>query len=195
MPLITVPARSTTGFVMAAGQRVRIVDIEGGQTCDFLAYRLGHAGEHMANGISFDFNGKIAFTTGDVLWSNLGNPMVTIVEDDVGTHDYLYAACSLAMYRRQYGVTGDHPSCTDNLTRELGKLGIAVGSLPTPFNIFMNVKVAANGALSLAPPRSKIGDAIVLRAELPLAVGLSACPAGVCNGGTPKAVAYELLEL
>jgi uncharacterized protein YcgI (DUF1989 family) len=44
------------------------------------------------------------------------------------------------------------------------------------------------------PPLSKAGDAIVLRAEMPLTVAVSACPAGACNGGAQKPLAYELLD-
>lgn len=142
MTLITVPARSGAGFTMSAGQRLRIVDLEGGQTGDLLSYRTGSAHEHLSNGRTFDYGGTIALTRGHVLWSSESEPMFTIEEDDVGRHDFLYTACSIEMYRRQYGVTGYHPSCTENLTRALGGLGVAVGSLPTPFNVFMNVTVA-----------------------------------------------------
>ena len=194
MSLVTLAARSSTGFTMSPGQRLRLVDVEGGQTGDLLVYRSADATEHLSNGRTFDYAGTIALTTGSVLWSNLSNPMLTILEDSVGRHDFLYGACTLEMYRKQYGVTGYHPSCTDNMTRELARLGVVAGSLPTPFNAFMNTAVAADGTITISPPLSRIGDAIVLRAEMPLAVALSACPAGVCNGGTPKALAYELLD-
>jgi uncharacterized protein YcgI (DUF1989 family) len=98
------------------------------------------------------------------------------------------------MYRLQYGIQGYHPSCTENLTRELRALGLEPGPLPTPFNVFLNATVATSGAITLGPPLSKAGDAIVLRAEMPLAVAVSACPAGTCNGGTQKPLAYELLD-
>jgi len=194
MTLITIPARGSAGFVMERGQRLRIVDIEGGQSGDLLAYRRGDAAEPLSNGRTFDYLGKIALGTGDVLWSSRSNPMLTIVEDDVGRHDFLYGACTLEMYRLQHGVKGHHPNCTENLTNELGKLGLVLGPLPTPFNFFMNAVVDARGAIALGASLSKAGDAIVLRAEMPLAVALSACPAGTCNGGTQKPVAYELLD-
>jgi len=150
--------------------------------------------EPLSNGRTFDYQGKIVLTKGDVLWSSASQPMFTIVDDDVGRHDFLYTACSIEMYRRQYGVTGYHPSCTENLTRELGKLGIVPTTLAVPFNVFLNTVVDPNGAIVVAPPLSKAGDAIVLRAEMPLTVALSACPAGACNGGTQKPLAYELLD-
>jgi len=194
MTLVTIPARTGVGFTMQAGQQLRIVDVEGGQVCDLLAYRSGDANEHLSSGRTFDYNSKIALGAGDVLWSSLSNPMLTIIADDVGRHDFLYGACTQEMYRLQYGVVGHHPSCTENLTRALRELGLAPGPLPTPFNVFMNVAVTPTGSLVIAPPLSRAGDAVVLRAELPLAVALSACPAGVCNGGTTKPLAYELRD-
>ena len=36
----------------------------------------------------------------------------------------------------------------------------------------MNVEVAADGRLAIVPPRSRAGDAIVLRAEMDMAVAI-----------------------
>src|SRR5262245_17312028 len=101
--------------------------------------------ERLTNGRTFDYNGKIALSTGDVLYSDRSNPMLTIVEDSVGKHDFLYSSCSIEMYRLQYGVTGYHPNCYDNLSNALRELGITPGSLPTSFNFFMNVEVQPDG--------------------------------------------------
>src|SRR5262249_6550257 len=128
------------------------------------------------------------------LWSNLSKPMLTIVADDVGRHDFLYASCSLEMFRMQYGVTGYHANCHDNLCTALHGVGIEARPLPTAFNFFMAVGVSPEGKLSFLPPRSKPGDSFVVRAEMDLAIALSACPTPTCNGGAPpRPLAYELL--
>jgi uncharacterized protein len=49
--------------------------------------------ERLSNGRTFDYGGTIYLSTGDVLWSDRSNPMLTIVSDDVGRHDFLYASC------------------------------------------------------------------------------------------------------
>jgi hypothetical protein len=99
------------------------------------------------------------------------------------------------MYRIKYGVTGYHPNCHDNLCAELRKLGIVPDPLPTAFNFFMNVDVGADGRLVFAPPRSRPGDSFVVRAEMDLAVAVSACPASTCNGGAPpRPLAFEILR-
>src|SRR6185295_7787927 len=137
---------------------------------------------------------KIYFSTGDILYSNKSNPMLSIVADDVGRHDFLYTACSQEMYRIQYGATGPHPNCLESLAGALADQGVATHTVPTPFNIFMHVSVEPDGRLVISPPRSRAGDAIALRAEMDLAIGLSACPAGVCSGGGLQPLAYEVLD-
>lgn len=189
-----VPAASGIGLRLRRGERLRIIDIEGGQSGDLMAFSQDGS-ERLSNGRTFDYGGKIHVSTGDVLWSDRSNPMLTIVEDQVGRHDLLYAPCSLEMYRIQYGVTGYHPNCADNLCSALRELGIVPEPVTTAFNFFMNVDVAADGRLSFAPPKSRPGDAMIVRAEMDLAIAVTACPASTCNGGAaPRPLAYEILE-
>jgi uncharacterized protein YcgI (DUF1989 family) len=192
MALVTIPARSGTGLQIRRGQVLRLIDPQGGQSGDLTAFAAEGTTEWLSNGRSFDYAGKIYFSTGDVLYSNRSNPMFTIVSDDVGRHDFLYTPCSIEMFRLQYGVTGPHPNCLDNLAAALAGHGVAPHCVPTPFNFFMNVAVDADGRLTISPPRSRAGDAIALRAEMDLAVGLSACSAGLCNGGRTGPLAYEV---
>jgi uncharacterized protein len=186
-----VAAGSAVGLKLARGQCLRIIDPEGGQSGDLMA--MSHDGaERLSNGRTFDYGGKIYLSTGDVLWSDRSNPMLTIVADDVGRHDFLYPSCSIETYRKQYGVTGYHPNCHDNLIAAMRELGVEAAPLPTAFNVFMIANVAADGRLSFDPPRSRAGDSLTLRAELDLAIALSACPATLCNGGAaPRPLAYE----
>jgi hypothetical protein len=186
-----VPAGGGVGVQLARGQQLRLIDIEGGQTGDLMAFsRDGR--ERLSNGRTFDYDGKIHLTTGDVLWSNLSNPMLTIVADDVGRHDFLYASCTLEMYRIQYGATGYHPNCHDNLLAALREVDVVPDSLPTAFNFFMNVAVRADGRLEILAPTCRAGDSMVLRAEMDLAIAVSACPAGTCNNGPPRPLAFEI---
>ena len=180
------------GVKLARGAHIRLIDIEGGQTGDLMAFSLDGR-ERLSNGRSFDYNGKLLLSTGDVLWSDLSNPMLTIVADDVGRHDFLYASCSIEMYRMQYGVTGYHANCSDNLRAALRELGIEPDRVPaTAFNFFMNVEVQPDGRLKILPPKCRKGDSMVLRAEMDLAIAVSACPAGTCNDGPPRSLAFEV---
>jgi uncharacterized protein len=194
MALQTIPTGEWASLRLAAGQVLRLIDLQGGACGDLMAFRAGDITEWMSNGRSFDYASKIYLSTGDVLYSNASRPLFTIVRDDVGRHDFLYTACSIEMYRIQYGVTGDHPNCLDNLCSALASLGVRRHQLPTPFNFFLNAAVTPEGRIVISPPLSRAGDAIWLRAEADLDVAVSACPASLCNGGTPKPIACEVLD-
>lgn len=189
-----IPPGHGVGLRLRRGEQIRLIDPHGGQSGDLLAFSHDGA-ERLSNGRTFDYGGKIYLTTGDALWSDRSKPMLTIVADTVGRHDFLYASCSIEMYRMQYGVTEYHANCHDNLCTALRKLGLEPAPLPTAFNFFMNVEIAADGRLSIAAPKSRAGDSMILRAEMDLAIALSACPASGCNGGgTTGPLAFEVLR-
>jgi uncharacterized protein YcgI (DUF1989 family) len=190
--LRTVPAAGGVGLRLRKGELLRIVDTEGGQTGDLVAYSADGT-ERLSTGRTFDYNEKVRLTTGDVLWSDRSNRMLTIVADDVGRHDMFYAPCSPEMYRMQYGMD-DHPNCLDNLSAALREFGIDPAFPPQTFNFFMNVELDDEGRMTIVLPRSWPGAATVLRAEMDLVIALSACPAGTCNGGAPpRPVGFEVL--
>lgn len=188
-----IPAGSGIGLRLQRGERLRVLDPMGGQSGDLVAFSLDGR-ERLSNGRSFDHGGKVYLSSGDVLWSDRSQPMLTIVEDQVGRHDFLFAACSPEMYRIQYGLTGYHANCHDNLSSALRELGITPEPLPTPFNLFMHVAVAADGKLEFSPPKSAPGSGVVFRAEMDLAIAVSSCPASTCNGGAPaRPLAFEII--
>jgi uncharacterized protein len=188
-----IPAGHGAGLKLKRGEQLRLIDPHGGQSGDLLAF--SHDGtQRLSNGRTFDYGGKIYLSTGDILWSDRSNPMLTIVADEVGRHDFLYASCTIEMYRIQYGVTGHHANCYDNLCSAMRELGLHPEPLPTAFNFFMNAQIDADGRLTIAPPKSRAGDSMIVRAEMDLAIALSACPASTCNGGgTTGPIAFEIL--
>jgi uncharacterized protein YcgI (DUF1989 family) len=180
------------GFRMGRGAQLRIVDVYGEQSGDLMAFSAGDAAEALSNGRTFDYLSRVYVRTDDILYSTRSRPMFQIVEDSVGRHDFLYGACTTEMYEIQYGLR-NHRNCSDNLTQGLRDVGLDISLLPTPFNVFMNVEVRIDGTLAIHPPRTRAGDSIVLRAEMDLVVALSACPAGLCNGGSAKPLGYEII--
>ncbi|MNC94037.1 hypothetical protein D3C83_107960 [compost metagenome] len=64
--------------------------------------------------------------------------------------------------------------------------------IPCAFNVFMNVRVDESGRVSVEPPTSRAGDFILLRAEMDLIIGLTACSAYASNGGSFKPIQFEI---
>ena len=192
--LTTIAPRSGTAFVLERGATLFVVNAEGGQVADLVAFAAGDRREHVANGRTFDYESTIRLGAGNRLWSNRSRPLMTIVRDDSGEHDFLLAPCSRDTWRICYGGAHDDvPGCFGNLARALAPYGIARDAIPTAFNVFMRVEVASDGTLAVRPPRARPGDTVALRAEERLIVGLTACSAAQSNGGTYKPIAYGIV--
>ena len=185
--------RSGVAFTLDRGQSLTVIDPRGEQVADLLAFNRADIGEAISSGRTLDYASRIFLTKGDPLYSNRSNVMLTIVEDDVGRHDFLLTPCSSDTFRIIYGDTDPHRGCFGNLTAALEPYGVTGDMIPTAFNCFMNVPVdGTTGELRVEPPLSKAGDRIVLRAEMDLVIGLTACSALQSNNGSFKPIHWSI---
>lgn len=185
--------RSGVAFTIKAGQRLSVIDPEGGQVADLLAFAEDDVGEVVSAGRTIDYASRIYLTKGDPLYSNRSNVMLEIVEDDVGRHDFLLTPCSKEMFQILYGDTEPHRGCFGNLAAALEPYGVTEDMIPTAFNCFMNVPVDGDtGVVRVLPPLSKAGDRIVFEARMDLIIGLTACSAPLSNGGSFKPIAWQV---
>lgn len=192
MSTMRVAPRSAAGFVLRAGQLLTVIDAEGVQVADLLAYSLADPREVISNGRTFDYEETIRLTTGHRLWSNRSNVLLTIEADTVGSHDFLLTPCSEDTFRHFYPDKPVHRGCFGNLAEALAPWGIEPDAIPCAFNVFMNVPVDADGKVSVLPPISAAGDSLSLRAHCDLIVGLTACSAYASNGGSFKPIDYRI---
>jgi uncharacterized protein len=181
-----------TAFKLKSGQLLRVIDLEGEQVADLMAFAEQDQAEWLSSGRSIDYANRIYLTAGDILYSNRRRPMFTITADEVGRHDFLLTACSPETFQIIYHNHDYQPSCFQNLATHLAQFGITPDAIPTTFNIFMNVEVDVRGELSILPPRSRAGESITLRAEMDLIVGLTACSAEKSNNHKFKPIGYEI---
>jgi uncharacterized protein YcgI (DUF1989 family) len=185
--------RSGVAFTLQAGQTLKVIDAEGEQVGDLLAFNSKDVGEVISSGRTFDYASHIYLKKGDALYSNRSNVMLRIVEDTVGRHDFLLTPCSAEMFRILYGDIRPHRGCFGNLAAALAPYGISPDALPTAFNCFMNVPVdGVTGEIKVLPPLSKAGDSIAFLAEMDLIIGLTACSAGQSNNFSYKPIHYEI---
>ncbi|WP_082788353.1 DUF1989 domain-containing protein [Sphingorhabdus sp. M41] len=192
---VRIAPRSGAAFRLAKGEYLEVIDPDGGQVSDLLAYNIDDVREVLSNGRTFDYEETIQLSTGNRLWSNRSNPMLTIVEDTVGSHDFLLTPCSEDTFNHFYPDKPVHRGCFGNLAEALAPFGVEPDAIPCAFNVFMNVPVdQATGKLEVLPPTSKAGDRLRLRAEMDLVIGLTACSAYASNGGTFKPIDYRVLS-
>ena len=189
----TIPPRSGTGFTLDKGQTLTVIDPEGRQVSDLLAYNRADVREAISSGRTLDYASRLYLTTGDLLYSNRSNVMLEIVSDDVGRHDFLLTPCSKETFAIIYGDTDPHRGCFGNLAEALAPWDIEPDQIPVAFNCFMNVPInGETGEFTVEPPLSKAGDTIVFRAAMDLVIGMTACSALQSNGGSFKPIQYRI---
>lgn len=194
MSATRIPPRSGAAFRLLKGQFLEVIDPDGGQVSDLLAYNLEDVREVLSNGRTFDYEETIRLSEGNRLWSNRSNPMLKIVHDTVGSHDFLLTPCSEDTFTHFYPDKPVHRGCFGNLAEALAPFGVEPEAIPCAFNVFMNVPVdPLTGKIEVLPPTSQAGDVIRLQAEMDLVIGLTACSAYASNGGSFKPIDYQVL--
>lgn len=178
-----IPAKEGFGFRLKKGQILKVIDVNGQQVADLVAYREHDAKERLDPSVTMDALHTMNIQPGDSLYSNLYRPMLTVLEDTVGKHDFINSACRPEMYEFLYNKPG-HRSCYDNLNEALAGFGVPQPDQHYPFNIFMNTMIGSQGDIQIQAPLSAAGDYVTLKAEMDVIVAISACPCeeSSCNG-------------
>jgi urea carboxylase-associated protein 1 len=192
-----VPAGEPWMGIVRRGQRFRIVDLEGNQAVDTLFFNAEDTAEHYSAQNTIQSQRRIYLTTGTVLVSNRGRPMLRIVDDTCGRHDTLGGACSSESNTVRYALEKRYMhSCRDSfllaLARHSGQHsgGMTKRDLPSNINFFMNVPVTPEGGLRFADGISGAGRHVELMALMDTLVLISNCPQlnNPCNAYNPTPI-------
>jgi len=196
MRVVTVPAREGRGIRVAAGELLDVIDLEGHQVGDLVAWFADDPSEYLSPTHTVSCNASIVLGTGSQVFSNRRDPVFTIVRDDVERHDIIVPCCDQQRYERDYGLP-DHPHCLGNLFQALDLLGERVdlrGEMA--WNVFMHNRVTDGGEVITDRAQHPAGSTITLRAERDLVVLLSSCPQDLtpCNDFNPTAMQLRVRE-
>jgi hypothetical protein len=186
-----VPARAPWLHHIAAGQTLRIVDLEGNQAVDFLLYATADDAERYSAQDTVAAQGNLFLREGTVLRSNEGRAMMTIVGTAVDYHDTIGGACSCESNTLRYGPhTKSEHACVENFLEANLIEGRGKRDIVSNINFFMNVPVEADGSLGIVDGISAPGLTVDLRAEMDVTVVVSNCPQinNPCNGFNPTPV-------
>ena len=160
--------------VLRAGQRLRIVDLEGKQAVDFLCYNAANPEERYNAADTMKYAGTIFLTTGHGIYSDLGRRLFTVLGDTCGRHDTIGGCCSVESNMVRYGKPGP-ANCRDTFVTMLSKFGLGKKDVVANLNFFMNVPVEPDGRMALVEGLSKPGDHVELEAEMDVLAVISNC--------------------
>lgn len=201
-----VPGKQGLAVELELGQHLRVVDLEGQQVVDMALFNLQNLREKLSTSYSRtryipkspgEYVPRDRLTEGDTLMSTLCRPMMTIIHEtapEKGVHDCHNRMCNRYLYEVQLGV-GPQDGCHEIISRAVAPYDLLPEDIPDTLDINMRYEHdCANRRWVIGLPASRPGDYVEFRAEMPLLVGLSACPleAGLCNGGKSTPVRVEV---
>ena len=173
--------RSTaSSYEVKAGEFVQIIDVEGRQCSDFLAFHRRKLEDGLERGLDATVTRSLmgnAYPTPGLMGKFYDADMVALVEvvrDTVGRHDTFALAC-YAKYYEDLGYPG-HVNCTDNFNVQVEPYAIAARKGWPALNFFFNTAFNADNLLITDEPWSRPGDYVLLRALTDLVCASSACP-------------------
>lgn len=186
-----IPKESGKAFYVTRGQVLRVVEVDGPQTCDLNVWNSDNRHEHYSAGRTRFFTGAHP-RKGDCLWSKppWERPMMKIVEDTVehvtgpmneASHDIEFPRCSPIVFEYPFGQR-NVTSCQENLAAAIGRFGLEPWDVHDTCNLFMRTGVDSSGHIFIAEPDAKQGDYVDLLLYLNCLVAISTCPAGRIHG-------------
>lgn len=192
-----IPAGEYWMHTVEKGQTLRILDLEGNQAADTLFYSAKDPAERYSAVDTIREQGNIYLTSGTVLMSSEGNPMMTIVADTCGRHDTLGGACATESNTVRYALEKKcMHACRDSWLLAMAESEVALDKnmdkrdLTSNINFFMNVPVTPQGELTFADGISEAGKYVEMRAEMDVIALISNCPQlnNPCNAYNPTPV-------
>lgn len=167
-------------YEVKAGQYIQVIDVEGRQCSDFLAFNSHALDKGLERGLDSTVTRSLmanAYPQPGLhgkFYDQDMQPLVEIVRDTVGRHDTFALACN-AKYYADMGYPG-HVNCTDNFNRAISPYGIAARTGWPGLNLFYNTGFDAQNLLVADEPWSRPGDYVLMRAATDLVCASSACP-------------------
>ncbi len=191
-----IEAGSALAYAVTAGQYIQIIDIEGSQCSDFLAFAGEGYRQMLDSTVTRTLNGVANPQVGlhGKYFSQTMQPMVEVIQQTCDRHDSFLLACT-PRYYEDAGYPG-HPSCTDNFNRLLVDYGIASKLGWPAINFFFNTQIDCAGEVASAESWSRPGDYVLLKAHQDLLCASSACPDDIdpANGWQPTPIHIRIYE-
>jgi uncharacterized protein len=178
-----IPGGNHWSGLVRRGTALRLTDLAGGANCSALFYNAEDKLERYNLSDTLKAQHTAFLTTGNVIYSDMGRVMASIIEDSLGWHDTICGVTDAKMIAAQYGASSYQThrndmfrSGKDGLLIELAKHGLGKRDLTATVNFFSKVASDDAGNLSFIANHSKAGSTVDIRFDMNVLLVLSAAP-------------------
>ena len=188
--------------VLRRGEVLRLTDLEGGASVAALLFNADQPLERYNMPDTLKAQHIARLTAGNVLFSDMGRVLCSVVKDSAGWHDTITGHLRADSSRAKYGA-GSYQALRndwfrntrDNFLIELGKYGLGKRDLHANVNFFVKVAPDADGNLRWETA-TRAGAAVELRAEQNVLLVLSNTPHPLdpSPAYAPKPVGLEIFR-
>jgi urea carboxylase-associated protein 2 len=175
----TLGAGAYCARVLKRGTRLCLTNVEGDACANLLVYNADRPIERLNVADTVKVQWQAYPGKGSLLLSDMGRVLMSFVEDTCGRHDTFCGGSSEKSNARKYGAGANHdpfPNARDRFAIALAKFGLGRKDVAANINLFKGVRVEADGGLTFLSDSSRPGDAVVLRAEMNVLVGIANTP-------------------
>ena len=197
----TVDRGTARAYALRAGETVQIIDMEGQQCSDFVAFRsadLARGEESLIDSTATRSMVRGAYPGPglfDKFYDQEMRPLLRVLQDTCGRHDTFGLACAARGYEER-GFPG-HVNCSDNISGAAAPYGVARRAAWPAINFFWRTWIDPHSNhLLTEESHSRPGDYVALRAMDDLLCVSTACPDDIdpINGWNPTDIHVRIYQ-
>ena len=202
-PLYTelLPAGAMWSMKVPRRRLVRLTAVAAGANVSALFYNAAQPLDRLNVPDTLKALHTAKLTRGHILMSDMGNALVSIVDDSLGWHDPLAGHINAAQVAAKFGGkryqqyrNEFHRNARDNFLIELSKHGLGLADIVANVNFFSKVVVDDEGRMRHVDDHCPAGASIGLRTEMDVLIVLANCPHPLAPSGEypPTGVQVEI---
>jgi len=164
---------------LARGTRLRLIDAKGDACAGLQLFNAEMPTERLnvADTVKVQWNAYLG--AGKLLLSDMGRVLMSIVEDDAGTHDAFCGTSNAATNGAKYGNgsnSGPYPNGRDRFLLGAAKHGLGRRDVHPCVNLFKGATIAEDGSIVPQVGPFEPGRKVLLRAEMDVIVVIANVP-------------------
>ena len=193
---ILVPGGFARSFEAKKGQKIKVIDVEGKQVSDFMAFNKDDLAEKLSMPHSYMSALSLHIEQGYILRTNRRRPIFEVLASTAYSHDMILPACDEQRYRVDYGIQEPHRNCVYNFEEAFSAYHLTREHFANPFNIFQKTRITEDHQIIQEEGDSKAGDYLLLECLMDVVAAVSACPMDInpIGGNKITDIRIQILE-